>query len=116
MAGAGFKFKLVTNKKEFKGAMHGYSNKRGENVAVGFTTTMAYVMEDSEGLYEEADIKHNIEKIGLDVEGVKETKEIYNMNGKVNPAFDSLALTAEQEADIRAKIAELSKLEGLDED
>lgn len=109
-----FDYKKVTSKKEFKGALHNYKTAEG-TMTVGFTTTMAYVMRDAEGFYEDVDVRYNINQLGLDVEGANETEEIYNVDGSVEPIFSELGFSAEDERDIAAKVQELNELEAFED-
>lgn len=103
-----FNYKLVTKQGEYKGAVKVYKTAKGD-VAVGFTTTNAFIMEDSQGLYELADMKYNIEKLGLDAQLTKEALSIASVEGCVIDVAERLGLSGEDMKDIVDTVKALSE-------
>ena len=110
-----FDFKCVTKDKEFKGAIKNYEGANGV-VAVGFTTTNAFVMEDEQGLYTLVDIRDNIKNLGMDCALCRESTGIAMADGCDDEEIERLGISKEDAQDIVDTIRELSKMEILDKE
>lgn len=111
---AKFDYKCVTKDSEFRGAVKNYKTDNGV-VAIGFTTTNAYIMEDSEGLYTLEDLKHNIKQLGMDTIACREAVGVATTEGGDEEVVARLGLSDEDVTDIIDTLKELCQLEVLGE-
>lgn len=95
---------------EFKGAIQEYK-VGNEIIAVGFSTDKAFIMKDSQGLFETVDIQHNLKANGVDTVDCKDSFVIATLEGANEPIFTDLGLDKDDLADIIARLEDLVKLD-----